>query len=112
MEFNELLNSADVAAQLRLEEDYVTTGAEAALIAAYCDAAMDAVRRYVHCPADESLIDFAAEQGGTVHVFRVAALLLAGHWYRLREAVTGLGQSAVPFGVEFLLRPYVKLVRG
>lgn len=40
---------------------------------------------------------------------RLAALQLVDHWYRVRAAVTTLNQSPVPYGIEFLIKPFVKL---
>lgn len=40
---------------------------------------------------------------------RLAALQLVDHWYRVRASVTTLNQSAVPFGLDFLVKPFVKL---
>lgn len=37
---------------------------------------------------------------------KAAILLLVGHWYANREAVTTLNALLLPFGVEDLLRPY------
>ena len=40
---------------------------------------------------------------------RGAALQLAAHWYRVREAVSSSSQNPVPFGINFLVKPFVKL---
>lgn len=41
---------------------------------------------------------------------KVAVLLLAGHWYRNREAVTvGTAGSDLPMGVKLLLNPLAKM---
>ena len=40
---------------------------------------------------------------------REAALQLAAHWYRVREAVSSSSQNPVPFGINFLVKPFVKL---
>jgi uncharacterized phiE125 gp8 family phage protein len=35
-----------------------------------------------------------------------AALMLVGHWYRNREAVSDAAMSPLPLGVEMMIRPY------
>ncbi|WP_366555251.1 head-tail connector protein [Aquibaculum sediminis] len=40
------------------------------------------------------------------HPVKQAALLLVGHWYEHREAVSEVAQSAVPMAVDALVAPY------
>lgn len=41
---------------------------------------------------------------------KVAVLMLAGHWYRNREAVTvGTAGATLPMGVKLLLNPLAKM---
>lgn len=42
---------------------------------------------------------------------RLAALQLAAHWYRVRECVSSVNQVAVPFGLSFIVKPFVKLTK-
>ena len=37
-----------------------------------------------------------------------AILMLIGHFYKNRDAVSGINQNSIPFGVEALLAPYIK----
>lgn len=40
---------------------------------------------------------------------QLAAMQLAAHWYRVRETVSSVHQTAVPFGTSLLVKPFVKL---
>jgi len=39
-----------------------------------------------------------------------AVLLIAGHWYNQREAVSGVQMAEVPYTLQALVKPYRKLV--
>lgn len=39
-----------------------------------------------------------------------AILLIAGHWYNQREAVSGVQMAEVPYTLQALIKPYRKLV--
>lgn len=39
-----------------------------------------------------------------------AALLIAGHWYNQREAVSGAQMAEVPYTIQTLVKPFRKLV--
>ncbi len=39
-----------------------------------------------------------------------AVLLIAGHWYNQREAVSGVQMAEVPYTQQALIKPYRKLV--
>lgn len=38
-----------------------------------------------------------------------AVLLIAGHWYNQREAVSGVQMAEVPYTLQALVKPYRKL---
>lgn len=81
------------------------------LLTLYGQAACEAVLRYTG-RREEDLIGLNAERTGQAELPKavtVAALMLAAHWYRTREAVSGLTQAVVPYGIEWLLRPWTKL---
>lgn len=40
---------------------------------------------------------------------KVAILLLVGHWYQNREAVSAAGMASLPFAVEALITPYRRM---
>jgi len=39
-----------------------------------------------------------------------AVIMLAGHWYNQREAVSGVQMAEVPYTLQALIKPYRKLV--
>ena len=39
-----------------------------------------------------------------------AVLMIAGHWYNQREAVSGVQMAEVPYTLQALIKPYRKLV--
>lgn len=41
-----------------------------------------------------------------------AVLLIAGHWYNQREAVSGVQMAEVPYTLQALIKPYRKLVNA
>ncbi len=43
---------------------------------------------------------------------KVAILLLVGHWYQNREAVSAAGMAPLPFAVEALIAPYRRICFG
>src|SRR5690606_7732666 len=43
---------------------------------------------------------------------KVAILLLVGHWYQHREAVSAAGMAPLPFAVEALIAPYRRICFG
>lgn len=83
------------------------------LLTGYLSAAKFAVKNHVNRvvywdpserPQDpltvpEHAIDASAD-------FELAALLLVGHYYKNREAVSDVSQSQIPLGVSFLINPY------
>lgn len=76
------------------------------LLALYGKAAEDAVVRATRRTPEE----LEELGGGSLPVeLRLAMLLLTAHWYRLREAVSGIEQSLVPMAYDFLVKPFVKL---
>lgn len=40
---------------------------------------------------------------------RQAVLLLAGHWYNQREAVSGVQMTEAPYTIQALIKPYRRL---
>lgn len=43
---------------------------------------------------------------------KVAVLMLASHYFRNREPVASIAQNAVPYTIDFFLKPYRKLTEG
>lgn len=40
---------------------------------------------------------------------KLAVLMLASHWFRNREPVASVSQNAVPYTIDFFIKPYRKL---
>lgn len=97
-----LASAGDLARQLRLdgvdeEETYLAsllTAAEGSLLAA----------------ANRDSTDGLSEAG--LAAFRHAELMLASYWYGQREAASAGQQSAVPFGIAYLILPYKRYAVG
>lgn len=77
------------------------------LLDSYLSAAEEAVMTSTRRTADDLL-----EQGGgsLPLMLQQAVLLLAGMWYMQREAVASTSLTAVPYGIESLIRPFRALV--
>lgn len=77
------------------------------LLDTYLSAAEQAVITSTRRTAEDLL-----EQGdGSLPLaLRQAVLLLAGMWYMQREAISTTSANAIPYGIEFLVRPYRRLV--
>ena len=72
---------------------------------------LEAAKQYV-CTAtnrnSEELVD--AKTGELPATLQHAVLLIAGHWYNQREAVSGVQMAEVPYTIHALIKPYRKLV--
>ena len=58
-------------------------------------------------------LDELTELGGGGNVpgpIRQAVMLLVGHWYNQREAVSGVQMAEVPYTLQALIKPYCRLV--
>ena len=82
---------------------------DAALLTSYGEAAEASVFRKTRRTADE-LIEMGGGENFPPEIHQ-AVLILAAHWYRVREAVASVAQAKVPFGVDFLLTPFRKYTR-
>ena len=71
---------------------------------------LDAAEQYV-CTATNHKAEELLEMGGGVlpATLQQAALLIAGHWYNQREAVSGVQMAEVPYTLQALIKPYRKL---
>lgn len=68
------------------------------------DAAEESVVGMTNRTPDELL-----EDGEFPLRLQQAVLLLAGHWYNQREAVSGVQMHSVPFALDALVKPFRKL---
>lgn len=78
---------------------------------AYLQHLLDAAEQYV-CEATNRTGEELAELGGgkLPVTLQQAVLLIAGHWYNQREAVSGVQMAEVPYTLQALIKPYRKLV--
>lgn len=73
----------------------------------YLQHLLTSAEEYV-CKATHRGLDELTELGGgqLPAMLRQAVLLLAGHWYNQREAVSGVQMAEVPYTVAALVKPY------
>lgn len=65
---------------------------------------VNATRRSV-----EELVEF--NNGEFPEELKLAALELAAHWYRSPEPVSSIEQKAIPYMLDLLIKPFVRLGR-
>ena len=71
---------------------------------------LDAAERHVWNATNREAEELIEMGGGKLPPTRQqAALLIAGHWYNQREAVSGVQMAEVPYTVQALIKPYRKL---
>ena len=77
----------------------------------YLQHLLEAAEQYV-CDATNRTTDELLKLGGeTLPVtLQQAVLMIAGHWYNQREAVSGVQMAEVPYTLQALIKPYRKLV--
>ena len=78
----------------------------------YLSHLLDAAEQYV-CDATNRTAEELVRLGGGAKLpvtLQQAVLLIAGHWYNQREAVSGVQMSEVPYTMQALIKPYRKLV--
>lgn len=72
---------------------------------------LSAAEEYV-CTATNRTSAELLEMGGGETLpatLQQAVLLIAGHWYNQREAVSGVQMAEVPYTLQALVKPYRKL---
>ncbi|MBQ6577214.1 MAG: phage gp6-like head-tail connector protein [Bacteroidales bacterium] len=76
----------------------------------YLQHLLDAAEESVVGMTNRTLDDLLEEGDGDLPFrLRQAVLLLAGHWYNQREAVSGVQMHSVPFALDALVKPFRKL---
>lgn len=73
---------------------------------------LDAAEAYVCDATHRTPAELAQEDGALPATLQQAVLLIAGHWYNQREAVSGVQMAEVPYTLQALIKPYRKLVDG
>ena len=77
------------------------------LLLGYAEAASLFIERRLNTSFDAIKI----ENNGTLPMdLKIAILMLIAHWYRVREAVSSVSQSRVPFGIEAIITPFKKII--
>lgn len=70
---------------------------------------LEVAETYV-CDATNRTRDELLTDGKLPVTLQQAVLMIAGHWYNQREAVSGVQMSEVPYTLQALIKPYRKLV--
>ena len=72
---------------------------------------LEAAEQYVTEATNRSSDELLAMGGEHLPAtLQQAVLLIAGHWYNQREAVSGVQMAEVPYTLQALIKPYRKLV--
>lgn len=74
----------------------------------YLEHLLEAAETYV-CNATNRTSAELLTDGMLPVTLRQAVLMIAGHWYNQREAVSGVQMSEVPYTLQALIKPYRKL---
>ena len=71
---------------------------------------LDAAEQYVCTATNREASELLEMGGGNLPpTLQQAVLLIAGHWYNQREAVSGVQMAEVPYTLQALINPYRKL---
>ena len=71
---------------------------------------LDAAEQYVCTATNREAAELLEMGGGNLPaMLQQAVLLIAGHWYNQREAVSGVQMAEVPYTLQALIKPYRKL---
>lgn len=111
-----MITEAQVKQQLALEP---TDVADAPLIATY----ISAVRPTLENQLNRKLFDTQAALDAAIEAqtageapllvtddLRIAALMLVAHWYTHREAVSEMRLNTTPMAMDYLLKPYRRII--
>lgn len=77
----------------------------------YLQHLLDTAEQYVETATNRTnseLVEMGA--GKYPATLQHAVLVIAGHWYNQREAVSGVQMAEVPYTLQALIKPYRKLV--
>lgn len=71
---------------------------------------LDAAEQYVTTTTNRTSDELLELGGGQMPApLQQAIMLIAGHWYNQREAVSGVQMAEVPYTLQALVKPYRKL---
>lgn len=104
------LTLKEIKAQCRIEEDFTL---EDTLLTAYGGASENALLRVCNRTYDDLLENFGEDDGEGGNVvppdFRIAALMLAKHLYEHRGPTENVSLSMVPYSIDLLIKPFMRL---
>jgi uncharacterized phage protein (predicted DNA packaging) len=104
------LKLEDIKAQCRIEPDFTD---EDTLLTAYGGAAENTLLRTCNRTYSDLLENFGEDDGKGGKVvppdFRVAALMLAKHLYEHRGPTENVSVSMVPYALDYLIKPFMRL---
>lgn len=77
----------------------------------YLEQLLNAAEEYVVMATNRTTEELLEMGGGEALPVSLqqAVLLIAGHWYNQREAVSGVQMAEVPYTLQALVKPYRKL---
>lgn len=76
----------------------------------YLQHLLDTAEQYVCTATNRTSEELMALGGGKLpNMLQQAILLIAGHWYNQREAVSGVQMAEVPYTLQALIKPYRRL---
>lgn len=107
------LKLEDIKAQCRIEPDFTD---EDTLLTAYGGASENTLLRLCNRTYSDLLENFGEDDGDGGKVipedFRVAALMLSKHLYEHRGPTEMVTQSMVPYTLDLLVKPFMRLTTG
>lgn len=71
---------------------------------------LEAAETYVCSATNRTSDELLQDDGKLPATIQQAVLMIAGHWYNQREAVSGVQMAEVPYTLQALIKPYRKLV--
>lgn len=77
---------------------------------AYLTHLLEAAETYVCSATNRTSDELVQSDGKLPATLQQAVLMIAGHWYNQREAVSGVQMAEVPYTLQALIKPYRKLV--
>lgn len=71
---------------------------------------LEAAEEYVAKATNRTAEELTGDTGKLPVMLQQAVLLIAGHWYNQREAVSSVQMAEVPYTVGALIKPYRRLI--
>lgn len=77
----------------------------------YLQHLLDAAESQICKATNREKAELLKEDGKLPVELQQAVLLLAGHWYNQREAVSGVQMAEVPYTIQAIVKPFRRLAR-